>query len=1097
MKTNFTYLLGLVRIGIASFVFAILMMAAPVATAQECNIVYVKPGGATTGTAGTKNNPASLLYGIVLANSVDNKIYMASGTYYVFNAINMKSDISLEGGFNVSTWEKSNGTTTTIYRDNSNVETAPTRLVAMYCMNKSNFKMQDLTIQCSNAFGSGASSYGVYLSGCSNYQITRCKIIAGNAGNGDNGTNGTSGTGGGAGTVGENGDEQGPCCTLGGIGASGSFGGSYAGGDAGDGGARGTASCSLCGDPQDANNGFNGMPGLGPNGGLGGNRGSKIVVCIYPFACVRGAINDGQPGVLGEDGLDGIAGSDGAALFTGGYYIPGNGTPGSPATHGSGGGGGGGGGSLGGIPFDCLFGLPPNWNGSGAGGGGGGEGGEGALGGTGGTGGGGSFAVYLDQNGAGGVITDCQLSTGNPGLGGLGGNGGTGGAGGLGALGGGFGNCNIGGGGVGGNGGAGGDGGGGGKGSDGVEYALYEDPTGVQVTLMNINSLQQPIVTVNYSGCTEMPVEFSTTASGTAQWFFGAGSTPSSNIANPSTASYTTNGRKTFTLVNNGIPYTYTDFLDIGLSGTGLNPSISIFTDTTICVGEYGSFGSSITGTNYIWIIETDIGWDTLQGPGYFTMLDTFNTVGTYRIILYTESACCGRSFPDTVSINVNSIISPSISIQSSDTTNTVCQGTNLTFSASSANVTQPFYQWYVNGVPVGLNSPVYSSSSLANGDVISCSVMTTTGCSIGLSDTSGTITVTVVDFPVITCTADTFLTGQPTYFGATIISGGIAPYSYTWDFGDQTMGSGVTVAHIYPNPGVYDVQVNVVDSNGCPGSCSMVVSIFSILNSQFSSTPFNGCAPLDVQFFNESSNAITYLWEFGDGSTSVLENPTYTYNNPGTYTVTLNAFSSSGTDSSVFTSQVMVLPSPVANFQAYPQVITDPTDTVFFADNSWNAWTWDWIFGDPASGNNTSTDQNPWHFYSDNGTYTVTLVVTNSLGCSDSLTKPNYIVVGIDTGFGGTGVDDNVNLNSFIIYPNPVTVDLNIEFFSREGGQMEIGIRNYQGQLVKNIETINFGPGRTLNHINLRELGLSEGMYYLDMKNGGFHVYKKFIYIK
>jgi PKD repeat protein len=251
------------------------------------------------------------------------------------------------------------------------------------------------------------------------------------------------------------------------------------------------------------------------------------------------------------------------------------------------------------------------------------------------------------------------------------------------------------------------------------------------------------------------------------------------------------------------------------------------------------------------------------------------------------------------------------------------------------------------------------------------------------------------------------------------------------------------------------------------------------------------------VQFFNESSNAITYLWEFGDGNTSVLENPSYTYANPGTYTVTLNAYSSSGTDSSVFSNQVMVLPSPVANFQAYPQVITNPSDTVFFADNSWNAWGWEWYFCDHTSGSNYSTDQNPRHYYAGNGAYTVTLVVTNALGCSDSLTKPNYIVVGIDTGFGGVGISENKNLSSFIVYPNPVTKHLNVEVFSKESGLMYIGIRNYQGQLVNSFERITYNPGQTIKQINIDGLEISEGMYYLELMNDGYHVYKKFVYIR
>jgi len=53
------------------------MLISSFVSAQECNIVYVKSGGATSGVAGTKSNPASLLYGIALANSTDNEIHMA------------------------------------------------------------------------------------------------------------------------------------------------------------------------------------------------------------------------------------------------------------------------------------------------------------------------------------------------------------------------------------------------------------------------------------------------------------------------------------------------------------------------------------------------------------------------------------------------------------------------------------------------------------------------------------------------------------------------------------------------------------------------------------------------------------------------------------------------------------------------------------------------------------------------------------------------------------------------------------------------------------------------------------------------------------
>jgi len=1068
------------------------------AMAQQCNIVYVTPGGATSGVAGTKGNPANLTYGISLASVANNQVYMAAGTYIAYSAVMMKSDITLEGGFDAITWEKSNATATIIYRDNSNMETSPSRLVAMYCMNLSSFRLQDLTIRCADGFGGGTSSYGVYLSGCSNYNIVRCKIIAGNAGNGENGGNGTNGTPGTSGSAGQNGEEQGPCCTAGGVAGSGSFPGSYAGGDGGEGGDRGTASCSFCGDPQDATNGYVGNPGLGPGGGVQGNGGAKIVVCIYPISCARSSANDGQGGVGGTNGLPGASGTDGAGQYLGGFFVPQAGTGGTAGTHGSGGGGGGGGGSLGGIPYDCLFGLPPNWNGSGAGGGGGGEGGEGALAGVGGTGGGASFAVYLNNNGANGLIQDCQLTVGNIGLGGLGGAGGIGGPGGIGGAGGGQANCSIGAGGGGGSGGDGGDGGAGGKGSPGVVKKLYEDPAGTPVNYFNINSLQQPLVYVKFTGCTDAPVTFYTDATGTIEWFFGAGSVPSNIIGSPSIASYTTTGRKTFTMVVNGIPYTYSDFIDIFSTGAGLNPTIVPITPDTLCAGDIGSFTSSVTAADYTWYITRDTVVDTFAGAGFLSLSYLFDSVGTYTVILETRNTCCGVSFPDTFTVTVNPIVQPSIAIQSSDTSNTVCDGTTLTFSASADDVTDPLYAWFVNGVPVGTNSPTFSTSTLVDGDVITATVLTTSGCSIGLSDTSNSISVTVVGIPAVICTADTFITGLPTYFTSTVISGGIAPFTYIWDFGDQTMGAGDSVAHIYLSPGVYDVQVDVVDANGCPGTCNSVVTIYSLLSAAYTASLYNGCAPLTVDFNNQSTNAVTYLWEFGNGSTMAATNTStisYTYTNPGTYDVVLYAYGASGNDSASVVNQVLVLPSPVANFQGYPQVISTLGDTVFFGDNSLDAWMWQWTFGDPASGgNNTSIIQNPAHFYALDGSYTVSLVVTNAFGCKDSVTKPGFIVVKIDTG-GGVDIAAQVpGLNTITIFPNPVVSELNVVVDVEKPGMLEITMINMNGQRVQKFSNQRIPKGNTRLTYYLDDGRLNKGLYFLDLNYNGKHYYKKII---
>lgn len=1054
--------------------------------AQQCNVIYVTPNGASSGTAGTKAAPASLTYAVTLANATDNKIYMSSGTYNISNPIQMKSNLTIEGGFNPSTWQKSNSTATTIYRDNSNLETNPNRLVAIYCNNISNFRFQDLVIRTANVYGGGISTYTLYLNGCSNYQIGRCKIQAGNAGSGSVGTNGTSGASGASGTNGEDGsnDDNGP--RLGGIGASGSFTGSNAGGNGGAGGERGLCECSLCGDPNWAFNGYPGQSGIVTppgGGGYGGLGGQKIVACVYPTTPPRTTLNDGGVGTDGSAGLPGLIGTNGTASFTGGFFVPGNGGTGTDGTNGHGGGGGGGGGSLGGITCDCFMNLPPNWNGTGAGGGGGGEGGQGSSGGTGGTGGGGSFALYLYNNGANGVLKDTKLTAGIAGNGGAGGVGGAGGNGGAGGLGGGKFNTHVGAGGDGGKGGDGGDGGAGGSGSDGVSYTLYEDGTGTPISLQNIYSLQQPFVFIQNSGCTNAPATFSTNATGTVIWFFGAGASPASGSGITATTKYTTQGKKTFTMVNNGISYTFTDFIEVFSNGSGMTPSINS-TDSVLCISDSGTYSCSAVADDYIWRIVRDSTLDTtIIGPSYQNLTFTFDSAGTYMVILKSVNFCCGASFPDTFLVNITGLIPPSINIQSEDAGNIVCDSGSFTFSATvSAVGNSPTYQWFVNGNPAGGNFPIYVATSLQNGDSVNCIVTSSFGCSSGLQDTSGYISVTVVDLPVVTCSSDSFFSGEPTNFYAAVTSGGNSPYSYYWSFGDTALGFGDTVSHIYQQAGTYNFQVNVSDSNGCAGSCNGTVVIATKLKAAFSASITSGCAPLIVDFSNTSIYAITYHWDFGDGSSSVQENPTHLYSNPGLYTVTLMAFGASGTDISSVSNQVYVYPKPVANFQAY---FSPGGDTVYFADNSVDAWAWQWSFGDGQG----DTVQNPIHVYSQNGTYSITLVVTNGYGCTDTTFKPAFVKVAV--GQAEMGLADF----RFRVFPNPFNSEINIDFNAETVGSLKISLKNVLGQTVlSENRDIESGP-RVIKILSANSKIINYGLYLLELDFNGTKQYTKLIY--
>ncbi len=148
-----------------------------------------------------------------------------------------------------------------------------------------------------------------------------------------------------------------------------------------------------------------------------------------------------------------------------------------------------------------------------------------------------------------------------------------------------------------------------------------------------------------------------------------------------------------------------------------------------------------------------------------------------------------------------------------------------------------------------------------------------------------------------------------------------------------------------------------------------------------------NGCAPLTVNFTNLTQYASpgTYQWDFGDGiGTSRQQNPTYTYYDPGVYSVSLSA--SNELDSVVTERKdfiIEVFPEAVANFAIRPTVVYLPGEEIRAVNRSEGGDSYWWDFGD----GNSSTEFEPTHRYQQAGTYDVTLIVTSQYGCSDTLT--------------------------------------------------------------------------------------------------------------
>jgi len=159
-----------------------------------------------------------------------------------------------------------------------------------------------------------------------------------------------------------------------------------------------------------------------------------------------------------------------------------------------------------------------------------------------------------------------------------------------------------------------------------------------------------------------------------------------------------------------------------------------------------------------------------------------------------------------------------------------------------------------------------------------------------------------------------------------------------------------------------------------------------------FSANPLSGSAPLTVIFVSTSTNTTTHDWDFnGDGvldasGTSV----SYTYNDAGSYTVSLTATGPNGVDTLTRTNYVTVSPSPpVALFSAANTTTGKKDLRVEFTNESIRYSSSSWNFGD----GNTSSDTNPIHTYTTSGTFDVSLSVTGDAG-TDTFTSPGLVIV-------------------------------------------------------------------------------------------------------
>lgn len=316
-------------------------------------------------------------------------------------------------------------------------------------------------------------------------------------------------------------------------------------------------------------------------------------------------------------------------------------------------------------------------------------------------------------------------------------------------------------------------------------------------------------------------------------------------------------------------------------------------------------------------------------------------------------------------------------------------------------------YEWYFNyapGNPPDLTTTVPSASHtytavgtyrvmLVAIDPSTCNIRDSSFLNIRVGDLEANLAFTNVKLPP--CTGFNYeFTNQST----TDITAPFRDTSFVWDFGDgspRVVRGLLPIQHSFPGPGTYTVKLILKDTTYCnnPDSIEIQLNVADNVRAGFT-TPPSGCIPYTAAFDNTSLAGETWLWDFGDGTTSTAFEPTHTYSAVGTYNVVLIAYNPNtcnGSDTARFTIQTFDAPIPDFSFTPVPP--QENTPTTFSNLSSADAIRFKWVFGDGDSLETTSRAPVS-HQYNATGTFNACLTAYNAAGCDSTICRPVSAVI-------------------------------------------------------------------------------------------------------
>lgn len=485
-------------------------------------------------------------------------------------------------------------------------------------------------------------------------------------------------------------------------------------------------------------------------------------------------------------------------------------------------------------------------------------------------------------------------------------------------------------------------------------------------------------------GCAPLVVQFKDESTGNpTSWRWDLGNGTLSFFQNPA-ATYFNPGTYTVKLVvSNGNQIDST--IRVQYITVHASPTINfIASDTSGCYPLKVQFSDlSIPGdgtlTNWLWDFG-DGDTSSLKDPQHI-----YTSAGNYNVSLQVRNSK-GCVFSDTRLnyIKLNNGVKADFSLVNSAN----CRPpTPISFTNNSTGTGSLTYQWFFgDGSSSTLSNPTHTYTT-AGSYTVRLIVRNNTGCIDSLVKANAVIIGTVdaaFTSPPIICAGKPF----PLLNNSTP-----APSGAQWDFGDGTFSTGLSPTKTYSSAGNYSIKL-ISFFGACRDSITHPIQVLDKPTSEFAAINTSSCKPpLNVSFTQQAINAVSYKWLFGDGDSSVLPNPSHTYNSYGQFHVTLITTNAAGCSDTLRKLAFVRIQQPQVSIIYVPQegcipFTYQPVITINSPDSIVN---YQWNFGD----GNTSTLRNPTNIYTVAGTYSVTLIYTTAGGCTDSVRVNNAIRVG------------------------------------------------------------------------------------------------------